>query len=72
MINTTTNQNIGIVVMAVGAVLLGFAYQSANAPLEQLSNTFTGRYSSQTMWYFAIGVAALVGGGLLAAFGARK
>ena len=63
---------IGAVVFAVGAVLLGFAYHSSNAPLEELSNTLTGRYSNYTMWYMAVGVAAAVGGGLLVVFGARK
>lgn len=67
-----TNQIIGVAVFAVGAVLLGFAYHSTNAPLEQLSEKITGRYSSETMWYFATGIAAVVGGGLLAVFGSRK
>ncbi len=66
------NRIIGIVVFAVGAVLLGFAYNSTNAPLEELSNKLTGRYSDETMWYFAVGIAATVGGGLLALFGSRK
>ena len=63
---------IGIVVFAIGAVLLGFAYHATNAPLEKLSDTMTGRYSNETMWYFGVGIAALVGGGLLAVFGSRK
>jgi len=63
---------IGIVVFAIGAVLLGFAYHATNAPLEKLSDTMTGRYSNETMWYFGVGIAALVAGGLLAMFGSRK
>ena len=63
---------IGFVVLAIGVVLLGFAFQSTNAPMEELSNTLTGRYSNRTMWYFAGGIAAVVGGGLLALFGRRK
>ncbi len=66
------NRIIGIVVFAIGVALLGFAYHSTNAPLEKLSNTMTGRYSDETMWYFAVGIAAAVGGGLLATFGSRK
>jgi drug/metabolite transporter (DMT)-like permease len=66
------NRIIGIVVFAVGVLLLGFAYNATEAPVEQISNTLTGRYSSETMWYFAIGVAAAVGGGLLAVLGPRK
>jgi drug/metabolite transporter (DMT)-like permease len=66
------NRIIGIVIFAIGAAVLVFAYNSTNAPLEKLSNTLTGRYSNETMWYFAIGIAAAVGGGLLAVFGSRK
>jgi drug/metabolite transporter (DMT)-like permease len=63
---------IGVVALAIGLVLLGFAYHSTNAPMEKMSDAITGRYSNETMWYFAVGVAAAVGGGLLALFGGRK
>lgn len=63
---------VGVVVLAIGLILLGFAYHSTNAPMEKLSDAMTGRYSDQTMWYFTLGVAAAVGGGLLAVFGGRK
>ena len=66
------NRIIGIVVFAVGIALLAFAFHSADAPLERLSDTITGRYSNETMWYFGVGIVAAVGGGLLAAFGSRK
>ena len=62
----------GVAIFAVGAVLLVFAYRSTNAPLEQISETITGRYSSQTMWYVVVGIAAVIGGALLAVFGNRK
>ena len=65
------NQILGVVALALGAVLLGFAYHSSNAPIDQLSNTLTGRYTDQTMWYLGLGVVAAVGGGLLAVFGKR-
>ncbi len=63
---------IGIVVLTVGAVLIGFAYHATNAPIEQMSDAVTGRYSNRTTWLFALGIAAVVGGGLLAQFGSRK
>lgn len=66
------NQIFGVVALAIGVALLVVAYHSTNAPLEKLSNSITGRYSNETMWYFAIGIAAVVGGGLFAAFGSRK
>lgn len=68
----STGRLIGIVIFAVGVVLLYFAYQSSNAPLDEISNELTGRYSSETMWYLGAGIVAAVGGGLLAVFGARR
>lgn len=67
-----TGRIVGIVLVAVGVVLLGFAYNSTETPVEQISNTLTGRYREQTMWYIAIGTAAVIGGGLLAFFGNRR
>ena len=64
-------QILGIVAFAVGAGLLGFAYHASNAPLDQLSNTLTGRFTNQTMWYFILGAAATLGGALLALFSKR-
>ena len=64
-------QILGIVIFAVGAILLGFAYHSSNAPLDKLSNALTGRYSDRTMWYIGFGAAATLGGALLTLFGKR-
>jgi hypothetical protein len=65
-------QMLGAVAFAVGVVLLGFGYHASNAPLDQLSNTLTGRFTNQTMWYFVLGTAAALGGALLALFGRRS
>jgi len=65
-------QILGAVVFVIGLVLLGFGYRSSNAPMEQISNTVTGHYTHQTMWYIIVGIAAAVGGGLLVLFGSRK
>lgn len=62
---------IGVVILVIGVVLLGFAYHSTNAPMEKISDAMTGHYGNQTMWYFAVGIAAVVGGGLFALFGSR-
>jgi hypothetical protein len=64
-------QMVGVVIFAVGAVLLGFAYHASDAPLDQLSNALTGRFTDQTMWYFVLGAAAALSGALLALFGKR-
>ncbi len=63
---------IGAVLFAIGVVLLVFAYRASNAPLEQISDTLTGHYSNQTMWYFVLGVGGIIGGGLLFALGSRR
>ena len=59
------NTMVGIVALVVGVVLLGFAYQSSNAPLEQIISTFTGRYTDQTMWYLIGGIVLALAGGIL-------
>lgn len=64
-------QMLGVVVFAIGVILLGFAYHASNAPLDQLSNALTGRFTNQTMWYFVLGAAAALGGALPALFGKR-
>ncbi|MCC5964371.1 MAG: DUF3185 family protein [Rhodobacteraceae bacterium] len=62
---TQTNL-IGLVVLAVGAVLLFFAWQASQAPMDQMSEALTGRFTGNTMWYLVGGVAGVVAGaGLL-------
>lgn len=62
---------IGIAFVAIGVVLLFFAYQASQAPLEKLTDSMTGRYSDGTMWYIGLGIASVVGGALIAFFGNR-
>jgi myosin-crossreactive antigen len=58
----SNNKIIGIVLLAVGAVLLYFGINATDAPTEQLSEAVTGRYSDTTMIYMVGGgVAALAG-----------
>ena len=61
----------GAVVLVVGVVLLGFAWHASQAPLDQLSNALTGRFTNETMWYCMAGLAAVVGGGWFALSGRR-
>jgi len=64
-------QLIGIVALAVGAVLLYFGYNASQAPIDQLSNTLTGRYTDNTMWYVIAGVAMVATGIAVTLFGRR-
>jgi LPXTG-motif cell wall-anchored protein len=65
-------QILGAVALVIGLVLLGLAYHASNAPMDQVSNAITGRFTDQTMWYLILGIAAAVGGVLFVAFGRRK
>lgn len=67
----SANRIIGLAVFVAGLVLLGFAWHAADAPLEQASETLTGSYTDQTMWYWVLGAAAAIGGGALVLFGRR-
>ena len=64
-------QILGAVALVIGVVLMGLAYHASNAPMDQVSNAITGRFTDQTMWYLILGIAAAVGGVLLVAFGRR-
>ncbi len=65
------NKMIGITLCVIGAILLAVAYRASGTPLEQLSDTFTGRYTDRTMMYVIGGIGALVAGALLALRGGR-
>ncbi|HYF06280.1 MAG TPA: DUF3185 family protein [Acetobacteraceae bacterium] len=65
------SQMFGIASLVLGAVLLIIGYNASGAPIDQLSNIFTGRYTDRTMWYLIAGAVALVTGVLLTLFGRR-
>jgi uncharacterized membrane protein YidH (DUF202 family) len=62
-------QIVGVVLVVVGVLLLGVGYNAAQSQMEELAETFTGRYTEETMWYFIGGAASVVGGLLLVVFG---
>ena len=66
------NQILGAVILVVGVVVLGFAFNAADAPVERISESLTGKYTDSTMQYFVLGSIAAIGGGLLFAFGRRS
>ena len=57
---------LGIALVAVGVVFFVIGLNATDSPVEQLSETFTGKYTSQTLWYIAGGLGAIIGGGLFA------
>lgn len=56
---------IGLVLLAVGLVLLFFGWQSSQSLGDQVAETFTGRFTESTMVYLIAGIAAVVGGAML-------
>lgn len=57
---------IGLVALVLGGVLLFVAWRASNAPVEQISEALTGRYTDNTMWLLLAGAAGvIIGGGLL-------
>lgn len=66
------NQILGIVLLVVAAGLLYFGYTASQSVGEQVHETFTGRFTDSTTWYFVFGVGAAIGGIFLLAFRARS
>lgn len=65
-------QIVGIVLAAVGGVLLIFGFNASESVTEEASEMLTGQFTEQTRWYFILGAAGIVGGALLAIFGRRR
>lgn len=66
------NQILGIILLIAGGVLLYFGYTSSQGVGEQIHETFTGRFTDSTTWYFVFGVGAAIGGVFLLAFKSRS
>jgi hypothetical protein len=53
---------IGIAVLVIGVVLLVIGLNSSHSTVDQLSNSFTGRFTDHTMWYIVGGIGTGVAG----------
>ncbi|WP_166253055.1 DUF3185 family protein [Marinobacter salicampi] len=53
---------LGVVLLVVGIALIFFGWQSTESVTEQVSETLTGRFTDETMWYLIGGVASAVAG----------
>lgn len=56
------NQIVGLALLVVGAILLYFGYQASQSMGEQVVESFTGRFTDSTTWYFVLGAVAVVVG----------
>ena len=63
---------LGLVLLAIGIVLLIFGYNASQSVGERIVEGVTGHYTDQTMWYLIGGVAAVVGGVGLAVWGGGR
>lgn len=65
---------IGVILLILGVVLLIFGMNASHSVADQVSNTFSGKFTQDTMWYIiggiALGVVGLVT--ILAGMGGHK
>ena len=59
------SNTLAFIALGVGIVLIFFAWQASNAPIEQMSEALTGRYTSNTMLYLIGGLIGVLAGGAL-------
>lgn len=67
----SSNQIVGLLLVAVGLFLLVFGFNASQAPLDQVSEALTGKFRDSTMLYLLGGMVAVVIGGALAMMGRR-
>jgi hypothetical protein len=58
----------GLVLMVVGVVLLIVGINSSDSLVDQVNESFTGRFTDSTMWYILGGIALGVVGLLMMIF----
>ena len=61
----------GIVLLVVGVIVLIYGMNASHSAADQMSNTFTGKFTKETMWYIIGGGAAGLLGLFLVVFGTR-
>ena len=61
----------GVVLLVVGVLLLIIGMNASNSLADQVSQTFTGRFTQGTTWYIIGGVASALLGLLLVFGGVR-
>ena len=62
---------VGIVLLVVGVILLSVGMNASHSLADQVSNTFTGRFTQATTWYIVGGIASALLGLLMVLSGIR-
>jgi drug/metabolite transporter (DMT)-like permease len=65
----TLTRILGVTIFVVGIALLIMGYNASESPVNKISDALTGTYTDRTMWYIITGVAGVICGALIAAFG---
>jgi hypothetical protein len=60
--STTNRRIVGIVLLAVGGLLLFFGFNASHSVTEQVVEGVTGRFTDKTTWYFVLGFAGAIAG----------
>jgi uncharacterized membrane protein YidH (DUF202 family) len=63
---------IGIVLVVVGVILLYVGMNASQSVVDQVSQTFAGRFTERTTWYIVGGIAAAILGLLMVFVGGRR
>lgn len=67
-----TQRIVAIVLLVTGVALFVIGMNASESVADQVSNTFTGRFTRETIWYLVGGGAAALGGVLILATGSRR
>lgn len=59
---------VGMILLVIGLILLYFGWQSTQSVGDQITETLTGRFTDETMWFLIGGAAAVVAGGFMTLF----
>lgn len=62
---------LGVVLLVVGVILLVVGMNASHSMADQVSNTFTGRFTDATVWYIIGGIATGLLGLLMVLYGMR-
>jgi uncharacterized membrane protein YdcZ (DUF606 family) len=63
---------LGVVLVVVGVILLSVGINASHSLADQVSNTFTGRFTQATTWYVVGGIASALLGVLMVLVDLRR